>query len=127
MTSIGPILRRLSALTLVLVLAGCDRVPRGLEPDKIISITPETQMGVPGQTLVKSVQVELLSTVVPGVLGGKGEAHPMAGVKLVVVPADPASGLKAIPDSGLTDAGGNFDFDVQLGHVFGDQIGRAHV
>ena len=121
MTPIGPILRRLSALAVVLVLAGCDRVPRGLEPDKIISITPETQMGVPGQTLVKSVQVELLSTVVPGVLGGKGEAHPMAGVKLVVVPADPASGLKAIPDSGLTDAGGNFDFDVQLGHVFGDQ------
>lgn len=121
MTSLGSLLRPLSALLILTLLAGCDRIPRGLEPDKIISVTPETQMGFPGETLTKGVRVELLSNVVPGVLGGKGEPHPMAGVKLVVVPADPDSGLRAIPESGLTDAGGNFEFDVQLGNVFGDQ------
>jgi Na/Pi-cotransporter len=104
----------------LLLLSGCDQTPRGLEPDKIISITSETQLGLPGELRPNCVRVELLSKAVPGLLGGKGEPHPIAGAKLIVTPLDPASETRSIPAEGLTDAGGNFGFDVQLGTTFGD-------
>lgn len=111
----------LASVLSLLFLSGCDQTPRGLEPDKFHLITPETQLGLPGGDLPKAVRIELLSKVVPGLLGGKGTAHPMSGVKLIVVPSDPAVGISATPAEGLTDAGGNFDFDVRLGPAFGDQ------
>ncbi len=104
-----------------LVFTGCDRRPRGLEPAKIVSITPETQIGGTGETLVKNVRVELLSNVIPGMLGGKGEPHSLAGFRLMAAPVDAESGLKATPSEGVTDAGGNFEFSVTLGNRFGDQ------
>jgi len=114
---------RLSAslCTAMFLMAGCDGSHDGLEPDKIISITPETQHGKPGDSLQRGVKVELLSKVNPGLLGGKGEAYPIAGAKMIAVPADPACGLQAVPAEGLTDAGGNFECDVRLGSTFGDQ------
>ncbi len=121
MTLSRPLLRLYPVLlSSLLLLAGCDRAPRGLEPDKLVSITSETQLGLPGQTLTRGVKIELLSKTVPGLLGGKGEPHPMSDVKLIVTPADPASGTRAIPSEGRTDKGGNFEFDVQLGTAFGD-------
>ena len=108
-------------LLCALVFSGCDRLPKGLEPDKIVSMTPETQLGFPGETIAKKVRVELLSNVVPGMLGGKGEPHPMRGVKIRAAPVDAESGLQATPPEGVTDAGGNFEFNVKLGNTLGDQ------
>jgi len=102
------------------LLSGCDKVPKGLEPDKIVSVTPETQHGLPGALLQKSIKVELLSRPKPGLLGGKGEPHPIAGMRLTVTPSDPSCGTQAMPPQGVTDAGGNFECDVQLGTAFGD-------
>ena len=113
--------RNLALLSIALLLVGCDRIPKGMEPDKLIAITPETQLGRAGETLPKSIRVELLSKPIPGMLGGKGEPHPMMGVALVAVPIDPTSGLCATPERGLTDAGGNCEFNVKLGTRFGDQ------
>lgn len=107
-------------LLCALVFSGCDRLPKGLEPDKLATMTPDTQLGLPGETLSEKVRVELLSAVVPGKLGGAGEAYPMPGYKLVVAPVDAKSGLKATPSEGITDAGGSFEFSVQLGTVLGD-------
>jgi len=122
MTPFGSVLRlSLLPLLALLLFSGCDRAPRGLEPEKLVLVTPETQLGLPGETQLKSVRVELLSKAIPGLLGGKGEPYPIAGAKLTVVPADPSSGVCAIPAEGLTDAGGNFDFGVRLGNAFGDQ------
>ncbi|MDD4101310.1 MAG: hypothetical protein PHU80_01595, partial [Kiritimatiellae bacterium] len=84
-------------------------------------MTPETQLGLPGETLAKNVRVELLSKVVPGMLGGKGEPHPMQGISLVAVPVEAGSGLQVTPAEGITDAGGNFEFSVKLGTSLGDQ------
>ena len=106
------------ALTL---LTGCERTHKGLEPDKIALITPETQLGLPGTTLTKGLRVEVLSKACPGLLGGAGEQYPVAGEKLIVVPVDPASGIQATPSEGVTDQGGNFICDVTLGKNFGDQ------
>ncbi len=109
------------AILSALAFSGCDRMPRGLEPNKIISMTPETQLGFPGETLTKNVRVELLSTVIPGLLGGKGAPHSMGGIKLVVEPVDANSGIEATPSEGTTDAGGNLEFSVKLGSMLGDQ------
>jgi hypothetical protein len=100
MTHNWPILRRLSALALVLVLAGCDRVPRGLEPDKSFR-SPGDADGGSGADAGPKVSRSNAQHRGSRRVGRQGRSHPMAGVKLVVVPADPASGLKAIPDSGL--------------------------
>ena len=82
-------LSAIPVLLCALVFSGCDRLPKGLEPDKIVSMTPETQLGFPGETIAKKVRVELLSNVVPGMLGGKGEPHPMRGVQV----QDPRSSI----------------------------------
>ena len=121
MTRTGVFLRVFTAACLAsALLSGCNKAPKGLEPDKFVSVTPETQHGIPGALLQKSIKVELLSRPKPGLLGGKGEPHPIAGMRLIVTPADPSSGTKAIPPEGVTDAGGNFECDVQLGAAFGD-------
>lgn len=121
MTQTGSLLRLSPALLASLLLfAGCNRSPRGLEPDKIVSITAETQHGAPGALLQKCIKVEVLSKPQQGLLGGTGEPHAVAGTKLIVTPVDPASGTRALPAQGVTDAGGNCEFDVQLGTAFGD-------
>ena len=122
MTSTGLFLRTFSTLSLsLLLLSGCNKAPKGLEPDKIALITPETQLGLPGATQTKGLRVEILSKASPGLLGGAGEQLPVSGEKIVVVPVDPASGIRATPSEGLTDQGGNFTCDVTLGKTFGDQ------
>ena len=111
-------------LTLLLtgaLLVGCDRVPKGLEPEKLVLFTPETQLAPSGSVQTNAIRVELLSHAVPGLLGGKGTAHPIAGKRLTVTPTDPASGIRAIPAEGVTDAGGTCNFSVELGKGFGDQ------
>nr|HPO38266.1 hypothetical protein [Kiritimatiellia bacterium] len=115
----------LSALALLLLtgllLTGCDRVPKGLEPEKLVLFTPETQLAPSGSVQTNAIRVELLSRAVRGLLGGKGSAHPIAGARLTVEPADPAVGIRAIPAEGVTDAGGTCSFSVELGKGFGDQ------
>lgn len=114
----------LSALALLLLtgllLTGCDRVPKGLEPEKLVLFTPEIQLAPPGSVQTNAIRVELLSRAVPGLLGGEGIAHPIAGARLAVEPADSASGIRAIPAEGVTDAGGTCSFSVELGKGFGD-------
>jgi len=122
MTSIGLCLRACSAfLFFIGLLTGCSKAPQGLEPDKIVLITPETQLGLPGSTQAKGIRIEVLSRAVPGLCGGKGEQYPVVGEKLRVVSVDPASGIQAVPADGVTDQGGNFTCDVTLGKTFGDQ------
>lgn len=108
------------ALTLALV-AGCKKDPKGLEPDKISLITPETQLGLSGATQPKGIRLEILSKACPGLLGGAGEQYPVAGEKVAVVPVDASSGIQATPSEGVTDQGGGFSCDVTLGKTFGDQ------
>lgn len=103
------------------LLAGCSDSQKGLEPDKISLITPETQLGLPGDTLSKSVRVHVLSKNCPGLFGGAGEQYPVPGEKIQVIPVDPASGICATPAEGITDQGGCFTCDVSLGKTFGDQ------
>lgn len=122
MTHVKTALSVLVPLLLACVLqVGCDRVPQGLEPEKLVLFTPETQLAQPGSCQTNAVRVELLSRAVPGVLGGDGVAHPIEGARLRVEPADPASGIRAIPAEGVTDAGGTCTFSVELGKGFGDQ------
>lgn len=103
------------------LLVGCDRVPKGLKPEKLVLFTPETQLAPPGSVQTNAIRVELLSHAVPGLLGGKGTTHPIAGKRLTVTPIDPASGIRAIPAESVTDAGGTCNFNVELGKGFGDQ------
>ena len=111
----------LSAIVTLTLFCGCEKTPQGLEPDKLACVTPETVLGPPGAVIQKGCKVELVSKPVRGLLGGEGEARPVAGVKLVARAADPSSGLVAIPEEAVTDAGGNVTFDVRLGNTFGDQ------
>lgn len=108
------------SLSLLFFMSGCGPSPKGLEPDKIVSVTSETQHGTPGSLIRKSVRVEVLSKPRAGFFGGTGEPFPVAGTKLIVTPVDSATGIKALPSEGVTDAGGNFECDVQLGPAFGD-------
>ncbi len=103
------------------LLSGCERTPKGLEPEKIALITPETQLGLSGATLTKGIRAEVLSKACPGLLGGAGEQYPVSGEKIIVVPVDPACGIQATPSEGVTDHGGGFTCDVTLGKTFGDQ------
>jgi Na/Pi-cotransporter len=105
----------------VIFLSGCSRNTQGLEPDKLVLVTPETQLGMAGSTQTQALRVELLSKAVPGLFGGKGEPYPVAGEKLRVVPVDAACGIQATPAEGVSDQGGNFTCDVTLGKTFGDQ------
>lgn len=108
-------------VSLVLLLSGCTPDPNRLDPDKIQLITPETQTGAPGNTLTKSIRFEILSKTCPGLLGGAGKQFPVSGQNVSVVPVDPASGIRAVPEGGTTDRGGGFSCDVILGNTFGDQ------
>ncbi len=122
MTATGLCLRAFSTLLVPLIfLTGCNKDPRGLEPDKIVLVTPETQLGLQGATQAKGLRVEVLSKACPGLCGGKGEQYPVPGEKMRVVPVDPASGIQVSPAEGVTDQGGNFTCDVTLGKIFGDQ------
>jgi len=103
------------------LLSGCNKAPKGLEPDKIALLTPETQLGLSGATLKKGIHVELLSKSVRGLCGGDGSQFPMMGEKIRIVPVDPACGIQATPAVGITDQGGSFTCDVTLGKTFGDQ------
>ena len=108
-------------IALIFFASGCDRTPKGLEPEKIIPVTSETVLGQSGQKIKQACRVELMSKKIPGLLGGTGNAHAMAGVALQAVPVDPLCGLQVTPSEVVTDQGGNADFDVQLGKQFGDQ------
>jgi len=108
-------------IAIFLCLSGCDNVPTGLEPDKIIPVTSDTILGLPGEKIQRPCRVELMSKIVPGLLGGNGTAHAMAGVTLQAISVDPSCGLSITPSEVVTDAGGNADFNVQLGSRFGDQ------
>ncbi len=123
MTSLGSFLRLIPFLfcSFFIWSAGCERPPKSYEPDKFVLVTPETQLGGPGETLSKSLRAELLSKTVPGLLGGKGQAYPVAGQKVRVVPVNPESGIFATPSECLTDKGGLIVCDVTLGKCFGDQ------
>ncbi|MDR2848985.1 MAG: Na/Pi symporter [Verrucomicrobiota bacterium] len=103
------------------LLTGCSRTPEGLEPDTLTLVTAETQLGQPGATVTNGLRLEVVSKPRPGLLGGAGERYPVGGVKLAVVPVDAASGIRATPAEGTTDAGGTFVCDVTLGRAFGDQ------
>lgn len=105
----------------VIFLSGCSRNTQGLEPDKLVLVTSETQLGMAGSTQTQALRVEVLSKAVPGLFGGKGEQYPVAGEKLRVVPVDAACGIQATPAEGVSDQGGNFTCDVTLGKTFGDQ------
>jgi len=107
------------ALTLP-VLTGCDRVPKGLEPEKLVLFSSETLLGMPGTNMVNAIHVELLSKPVASLLGGAGTQHPVAGKRINAIPVDPAGGVRVSPPSQLTDAGGSCKFDVTFGAVFGD-------
>jgi len=109
------------ALSMFVFLTGCDKAPKGLEPEKLVLFTPETQLGLAGACSTNAIRVELLSKPVPGLLGGSGTQHPVSGAKLTVVPVVPESGIRAEPAEGVTDAGGTFTFSVVLGKTFGDQ------
>jgi len=122
MTNANLCIRTFFALLVSLpLLSGCNKAPKALEPDKIVLLTPETQLGPPGATQAKSIRVEVLSQAVSGLCGSTGEQYPVAGEKLRIVPIDPASGIQAVPDHGVTDQGGDFTCDVTLGKAFGDQ------
>ena len=122
MTTANPCLRLLFTLVVSIpLLSGCNKTPKGLEPDKIVLITPETQLGVSGSTQARGLHVELLSKPVRGLCGGNGSQYPIIGKRIRVVPVDPACGIRATPAAGMTDQGGSFTCDVTLGKTFGDQ------
>jgi Na/Pi-cotransporter len=102
------------------LFAGCSRPADDSEPDTISLIAPETQLGPLGATLTKGIRLEVLGKPRPGLLGGAGERHPAAGVRIAVVPVGAAAGTQATPSEGITDRGGVFTSDVSLGDVFGD-------
>ena len=122
MTQTSVFLRLLSSVIVAgSLLSGCDKTPKGLEPGKLVLFSSETQLGLSGECSTNAVRVELLSQLIPGLLGGSGTHHPVAGAKLSVVPVDPTCGIRAIPAEGVTDAGGTCMFNVELGKTFGDQ------
>jgi Na/Pi-cotransporter len=110
-----------AALLLSFVLVGCGPVSQEEVPDKIVLISPETQLGQAGATQKNGVHVELLSKPTRGLCGGSGAPSPLIGKKVRVVAVDPSCGIRATPDAGTTDQGGSFVCDVTLGSAFGDQ------
>jgi hypothetical protein len=51
-----PFARYLLCLALTLpVLTGCDRVPNGLEPEKLVVFSAETLLGMPGTNMAIAV------------------------------------------------------------------------
>ncbi len=106
---------------LLLPLVGCQPDETPQLPDRIRVISPDPQYGIAGSNGTKRVSVEVQSAQLPGLLGGKGVRHPLAGERLLIRSLSPESGLTASITTGLTDPGGRLDFDVELGHSFGDQ------
>ncbi|MFA4943720.1 MAG: Na/Pi symporter [Lentisphaeria bacterium] len=113
----------LFSFALLLPLTGCDRpgIGKRHEPQLIRVLSPEFQAGRSGQPAPRKVVVEVLSAPEAGLLGGTGDRHSVPGIRLLVRPADPASGLAPSIREGLTDAGGRLAFEVTLGPTFGDQ------
>ncbi len=108
-------------LTSSLLLSGCDKADGQLKPEKLVAISSETVLGRPNAELSKSIKIELLSKPEPGVLGGKGEPHPLSGVKLVAK-VEKGSTIKVTPQERTTDLGGCVEFDVRLGNAFADEF-----
>ncbi len=87
-----------SALTLLLisifVLTGCAH--RTELPAARISLEPHAsgnnQTALPGQTLPQPLRVLVESAVQPGLLGGKGTRHPVAGADVRFTIAEPTRG-----------------------------------
>ena len=107
--------------TVTLLMSGCNKGNQKLQPDKMSAMTSETVLGKPNAELKKSIKVELLSKPVPGLLGGEGEAQPIAGAKLIAK-VGKKSHIKVTPAEGITDLGGCVEFDVCLGNSFADEF-----
>ncbi len=115
-------LRIAAAAVLASLAVGCDYAANGdHEPDQIKILSADPQFGLAGAAHAKRVSVEVLTAPIPGILGGEGVRHPIAGERVLIRPLNPQDGLRPSIESGVTDSGGRVDFDVALGEPFGDQ------
>ncbi|MBN2308764.1 MAG: Na/Pi symporter [Candidatus Hydrogenedentes bacterium] len=111
----------------IVLFAGCG--PRQPVPADTIAPDPhasgDNQCGMHGQVLAKPIRVVVQGPRVPGLLGGKGSRHPVAGCRVTFTIQDADSGA-VFPASEATslvvttDAAGLASADVRVGHRSGD-------
>lgn len=105
-------------LFVIFVLCGCSKTVENT-PEVLTVKSGATQYAMPGAECSDILNVEVLGGIRRGLFGGKGKRLPTVGVKLRVVSMTP--GASADPETGITDAGGNFHCRLMLARKFGDQ------
>ena len=100
-------------------ISGCNKNNEKVEVDQIRIIRGNGQCSMPGKQFKQRLILELLGENVPGLLGGKGDRPPAAGVKLLFQPID-GSDLKVVPETAVSDSGGGVILDVFAGSKVGD-------
>jgi hypothetical protein len=122
----GPI-RRLQfifcAAVIVLACCGCDGNRNSQKVDKIEVISGEDQCVRTGQFAAEPLTLELLGPVVPGVFGGKGERHPVAGAQ-VRFETEIGSELTLDPSEAVSDSGGAIRTRIRADGNVGDHYFR---
>ena len=120
-------IRILFLLGLVLVATGCSQTIL-LKPDRLIAdkhASGNNQAAFHEEVLPTPFQVVLESSVQPGLLGGKGERHPIADALVRFEVENPLTGARFVENNSTilekqTDAGGAAFAQMQLGAWCGD-------
>jgi len=107
-------------LSLLILSAGCGQSEETKAVDRITVVKGDNQCGMPGELCKDELVIELLSPVIKGFLGGKGERYPVKGVKVLFVPLD-GSDSQAVPGEAVSDEGGGVRVKLKAGKNIGDQ------
>lgn len=130
----GACLQTILVIAALIVMAGCDTTYRGA-PDRLVldpHAAGDEQCAFLNQPLPKPFRVLVEGPVEPGLLGGKGMRHPVAGADVVFRVDTPETGAvfeesNAPEVTATTNAAGNASALLRLGNQTGDIFVTAFV
>jgi len=102
------------------LLTGCNEGKKNLKVDKVKIIHGNSQTTFANQEFKKEVIISFLSPKISGLLGGKGNSHPVSGVEIKIEKCENAD-LTWETESLKSDKGGNIRLKVTAGKNLGDQ------
>lgn len=106
-------------------LSGCGDGSPVLEPARINKVSGDDITGPCGQMPENRLKVRVLSARIRGLLGGKGNPHPLGGVRVRFEIIEAPKGALLEPAEVETDAGGVAATRVRLGDIPADHLIKA--
>ncbi len=105
-------------LAIGMLLAGCGRNSESVA-EQVSVAHGNSQTAMAGEECPNELMVHVQGPMRRGAIGGYGRRRSSVGVAVKITPM--TEGAAAIPDTGKTDAGGNFRCRLRLAKQFGDQ------